>query len=162
MWTHEGCMASPGPKSVLTLTPGWRLDRTRSDSMRCVNLGIAWLLIGNVLWFLTRRKFDLVCPPVTEHILGPDAAPEDILYDLQRRFKRWLSGHKMTCSCRRFTLAALGVSNSESVCQYKRTAAQSPKLVSWLASLTLDFAAACPQTVNKEAHLVTSCTWGLA
>jgi hypothetical protein len=40
-----------GKKSVLTTAPGWHLQRTRIDSMHAVNLGVAQLLIGNVLWF---------------------------------------------------------------------------------------------------------------
>ena len=37
--------------SVLTLLPGWRRERVRSDTMHCSNLGVAWLLID---WPRTR------------------------------------------------------------------------------------------------------------
>jgi hypothetical protein len=48
--SHAGFVALGGKKSVLTLMPGWRLHRTRIDTMHCVNLGIAQLIIGNSLW----------------------------------------------------------------------------------------------------------------
>lgn len=47
--SHEGYMRSPGTKSVLTQMPGWRLERSRNDSMRCNNLGTSHHAIGNGL-----------------------------------------------------------------------------------------------------------------
>jgi hypothetical protein len=48
--THGAFVAMGGQKSVLCFAPGWQLSRTRIDSMHTVNLGVAQLIIGNVLW----------------------------------------------------------------------------------------------------------------
>ena len=55
MMTHEAYIATAAEISVLTLMPGWQLQRTRLDSMHIVNLGISWYLIGNVLWWLVTQ-----------------------------------------------------------------------------------------------------------
>ena len=75
-------MMMGGKKTVLTLAPGWRICRTRPDSMHCVNLGIGHLAIGNVLWFLAIVRAYLVLGPAVDHVLPPDAAMQDVLQDL--------------------------------------------------------------------------------
>ena len=159
--THEMYMALGTRKSVLCMAPGWRLERTRADSMHCVNLGIAMHVIGNALWFLTTEKAYLVFEPAVHHPLPPGASSDDILKDLQLRFKRWLSDHGLACSCKTFSKKRIKERPADHP-MFKCKAAQSPRIIGWLADITMSYKDRCPEASKEFAGLVASCVWGLA
>jgi hypothetical protein len=94
--------------------------------------------------------------------LPADASLQDVLFDLQLRFKKWLSQHGLQCSCRRFTLAAINRDKKDLICQFSCKAAQAPPIIAWLAELTADFAVKCDASTKDEAELVSVCLWGLS
>ena len=130
--------------------------------MHCVNLGIACLLIGCTLWFLVGASFHLLVPR-SGATLPPGSSRDSILQELWIRFKLWLKRHRLTCSCKRFTIAAIGRSKTE-LCQFKCKAAQSPVIVSWLAELTLEVSTSdrLDARLKHQADCVAACVWGLA
>eukprot|EP00959_Pyramimonas_sp_CCMP1952_P466303 9489751-Pyramimonas_sp.AAC.1 len=99
--------------SVLTLMPGWMRDLCKTDTMHCVNLGTAHLLIGNAIIFLANNRVDLhiVEPRLTP--LDVNASRDDILFDLQLRFKYFLSDNKQSCSCKKFTVNSMHRENNQ-------------------------------------------------
>ena len=156
-WDH-----ATQPQSVLTQAPGWSRDRCRTDTMHCSNLGLAWLLHGNVLISLCEMHVDKFVPEPRLTPLSPDATLDAQLHDLQCRFRFWLSDRQITCSCRRFTRKALHRQTNADSPVFNSKAAQSPVIAAWLADLTCDFAARCPPDLKERADLMAACVWGKA
>ena len=119
--------------------------------MHCVNLGLAWLLIGNALYYLADAKAFLYLGPAYFTPLDPGASMDDILLDLQYRFKRYLREHRLTAKVPRFTKSALHLGGA---IFYRCKAGQSPRLVAWMARITLEFAAACPAAARPQAQVL--------
>ena len=88
--SHADYIAMNPKRSVLTAVPGWRLERTRADSMHCVNLGVALLVIGNILVFLCMIRAYQHWGPAVAHVLPVDATMADMLHDLFLRCLRLL------------------------------------------------------------------------
>ena len=149
-------------KSVLTLVPGWRLERTRGDSMHIVNLGVAWIVVGNALWFLTANNASSVLASTGQLRLPANATRADILHDMYLKFKKWCKDRSLTCSCRRFTLAAIQRDKMDKLVFFRSKAAQSPMVVAWLSEACGEFAKLCPDGIKTEAEVVSSCLWGLS
>ena len=149
-------------RSVLCKTPGWTFLRTKNDSMHCTNLGIAPIAIANSCLFLahpTRNLAEIVVEPMIN--MPPDADLQTRLSDLEYRFMRWKSKHKIKCSVHRFTLSNMhAAADPHFTCK----AAKSPILIAWLAELTRDYADKLPQGPphKKAANCVANCIWGLA
>jgi hypothetical protein len=95
-------------------------------------------------------------------MLQPDAPISDVLFDLQLRFKLWLSENGLQCSCRRFTISSLARDRTNQICLFKCKAAQAPPLVAWLESLVREFCVYCPASCREEAQLLSACVWGLS
>lgn len=160
---HKDYVLQADRRSVLTLAPGWQLQRTRNDSMHCVNLGVCWYLIGNLLWFLAKNNVHRFLTTVAEDgALGCDAAVVDILHDCYLRFKAWLSKHGLACTVPRFTIKNIHRENSNDVIHFKCKASKSPILVSWLAEITMEVMNKCPDPMKKEAELASTCAWAMA
>ena len=72
---HEDFVADVGDDMpVLGKAPGWRIERTRGDTMHCTNLGVCFLLIGNCLKFLVDVKVHISLhgdSPLTPHPVPP-------------------------------------------------------------------------------------------
>lgn len=152
-------MRSPGTKSVLTQMPGWRLERSRNDSMRCNNLGTSHHAIGNGLKYLATAQAFLVLPPAVGRVIPHDAKPAVVLDDLEYRFKAWLRENRLHCSFRKFTEHSI---SDRGAPYYKSKAAQSPVFIAWLASITADFAAACSLRDRPTAQKVSLMFWAKA
>ena len=152
-----------GSPTVLSKIQGWKLSRVRGDSMHCVNLGTSHHAIGGCLWFLVRKRAYRWLGPANSTCLPADAPDHTILHDLQIRFKEWLKDHKLACSTKRFTLASIHRESASDLPLFKRKAAQSPFLVTWLAEITHIFAhKMVGSTEEATAQLVAACMWGLA
>ena len=149
-------------QSVLLLVPGWMRDRCRPDSMHCSNLGIAWLLVGNILVWCADHRIDLILPEPRLNPLGPNASFDDVLHDLQCRFKLWLSDRKLDCSTRRFTHQAVHRTTKYTFPCFQSKAAQSPFLVAWLADLTFSLRTAVGPDLQAECELISTCAWAKA
>ena len=158
--SHADYIAMNPKRYVLTAVPGWRLERTRVDSMRCVNLGVALLVIGNILVFLCMIRAYQHLGPAVAHVLPVDATMADMLHDLFLRFKAWLQDNKVQCSCGRFTPASVHRERNTEQPRFKCKAAQAPKIVVWLAELTHTIAEKNPN--HHEIQLVAICSWALA
>jgi hypothetical protein len=160
MLSHAAYMAMAERKSVLTQLPGWRLCRVQNDSMHCVNLGLAWLLIGNVLWCLVCMHAFLVLGPAFGISLPVDASADTVLADFYIRFKLWLRRHKLACTTHRFTKANLHISSNGIF--YKCKASKSPIIISWLASVTFEFARLCQPEHKDLADAMAVACWALS
>ena len=130
--------------------------------MHISNLGIAWPLIASAICWLVVVQAHLILDPAVSIRLGPDASKDDILKDLALRFKKFLKNHKMNCTFPRFTQANLHWEKAGQVPLYRCKAAASPKLISWLASITLEISERCPPALRPEAKVVAACLWGKA
>jgi hypothetical protein len=154
-------MATPGRKSVLTCAPGWRVDRTRIDSMHAVNLGVAHFVIGNAVWFLASNKSHVVLGPAIAAALPANSPHKEVWFDMFLRMKRWLHIKHLQCSCRGFSPITLHTDKPQP-CFFRCKAAQAPRIIAWLSEITLEFAQKAPDHLKAEAALVSSCVWGLA
>jgi hypothetical protein len=135
---------------------------TRTSSYNSIACG-AWGRSAFGPRFLASRRINAIVPPERHSALPADSSLNDVLFDLQIRFKQWLSRNRLQCSCRRFTLASIHRDrNSTAVCTFSCKAAQAPPLISWLYELSTEFAAACPAADKDEAELVVACLWGLS
>ena len=94
--------------------------------------------------------------PAVEVRLPVDADDDAKFYDLQLRFKVWLSRNRLQCRCPRFTSAIKG--SDVFTCK----AASAPKLVAWLAELLLEFSDKCPGMSRQRVSMAAVCLWGLA
>ena len=128
--------------------------------MHTSNLGLAHLLIANCLVFLAMNRADLAVLEPRLTPLGPAASMDDVYYDLQLRFKYWLSDNGLECSCKKFTSNALHRTSWQEYPIFTCKAAQSPYLVGWLAELSIKFAATCQGEFRAEADCVAACLWG--
>ncbi len=150
------------PQSVLCFVPGWQRDRVLVDSMHTSNLGIAWVLIGSTLVWLCNNRVDLLPPEPRLTALSDHPTLDEKLHDLQCRFKIWLSSHKLSCSCRRFTSKSVHRTSGHSFPIFCCKAAQSPVIISWLADLTITLVRECPVELHGQASLLATCVWGEA
>lgn len=158
MLSHDCYLQMTTRRSVLTAMPGWRLDRTRGDSMHIVNLGVACNLIANTLLWLASQHVHRFLGPARDAALPEGSTLDERLFDLMLRFKRWMRDHRVHCSCKRFTANSLEVTGSTPA--YKCKAAQSPRLVAWLHHITGEVAG--HMSDNTEALAVSVCNWALA
>ena len=151
-------------QSVLTAMPGWRLSRVRIDTMHVNNLGIAWYVVGNLLWFLTYYRAYRFLEPARGKVLAPTAEYDLVLKDLQLRFKSWLSRERLDCSTPRFNLRNIHRAESTDTCLFRLKASKSPFLVSWLSELFADLCEALPGYVPwiRKAEVAHSCVYGMA
>ena len=126
--SHEGYMESTTAveRTVLCTAPGWRLERTLSDKMHCINLGLLLHLIANVLWFLTWSRAYLCLDPVDAG-LPADASWDQVLHELEVRFHRWGKAHNVRCQVPRFTLNAINRDSQTTFPHYKCKASKSDK-----------------------------------
>ena len=161
--SHEGYMESTPAveRTVLCTAPGWRLERTLSDKMHCINLGLLLHLIANVLWFLTWSRAYLCLDPVDAG-LPADASWDQVLHELEVRFHRWGKAHNVRCQVPRFTLNAINRDSQTTFPHYKCKASKSDKIVAWLADVTCEYAERCSPGARPEALRVATCTWGMA
>ena len=158
--SHAAYLASnPHRRTVLETMPGWRLERTRGDTMHAVNLGVCLLLIGNVLRYLARVRAYLYLAPANVVRLPPDASLTLVLYDLYLRFKLWCRRRGFSCTVHKFTeknTQAFGV------LKYNCKAAKAVYLTKWLCELTAEFAGLSPADELTTAQTVSAACWGLA
>jgi len=124
--------------------------------MHCVNLGVAQHAIANAMNLAVEEHAHVFLGPAVDVRLPIDADDDAVFYDLQLRFKVWLSRHNLQCRCPRFTSVIKG---SE---VFSCKAAAAPKLVAWLAELLLEFSDKCPGMSRQRISLAAVCLWGLA
>eukprot|EP00959_Pyramimonas_sp_CCMP1952_P198920 4160600-Pyramimonas_sp.AAC.1 len=115
-----------------------------------------------MLWWLCQTRADMHLWPVGSVTLPAGASHSDVLHDLFMRFKAWCSYRGVTCSCRRFTPAAIQRDRKNTLVFFRCKAAQSPVLIAWLAELTLECVTLLPESCKHEARIVSTCAWGLA
>jgi hypothetical protein len=75
--------------------------------MHAVNLGIGQHLIAHALNYLLDEKFFVYVGPAVDTRLPIDATDDTVVFDLQLRFKSWLSVNALQCRCPRFTAASI-------------------------------------------------------
>ena len=152
--SHTAYMLMEIWRSSLEDMPGWRLERTRPDSMHTVNLGLLPLLIGNVLlWLVTvganRRLPSLGAP------LPLDADKHALLHDLYLRFKLYCRDHGLSATVPRFSPKSIYYRGT--VC-FNCKAAPAAVVLRWLNDITSQFADIVSTPDSKR---VAACTWGL-
>ena len=142
--------------------PGWLLSRTRADDMHTTKLGVGQYVIGNTLALLMERRVDQYLDPAVEMVLPPDASNQEVLDDLFLRYQEWLKDHKLGSSVKRFTLNRIHRESGVQQPVYLCKASQTVPLVSWLASLAIEWSERCPPEHKSEALVLANMLWGLA
>lgn len=130
--------------------------------MHCVKLGIGHHVIGNSLVYLAQERADLFLGPANDVVLPANAPLNQILDDLNIRFKDWIKDHGLSCSHKRFTPNRVHFAETTSSPFYSCKASQCVPLVAWLAEITQAFSEVAPAAQRHEARTVAAALWGLS